>query len=54
MQEWSRSGLGPEMGVSTGIWLGWRSRVGNGQIKSGVLTRKGYRSWMVELNQGSG
>ena len=38
------------MGVSTGIELGWRSRVGNGWNKSGVLTSKGYRSWMVELD----
>ena len=32
----------------TGIWLGWRSRVGNGQTKSGVSTSEGYRSQMVE------
>ena len=42
------------MGVSTGIGLGWRSRVGNGQTKSRVLTSKGYRSWTAELDQGSG
>ena len=42
------------MGVSTRIELGWRSRVGNGQTKSRVLTSKGYRSWMAELDQGSG
>ena len=52
--ERSRSGPGPGMGVLTGIWLGWRSRFGNGWTKSGVLTSKGYRSWMVELDQGSG
>ena len=40
------------MKVLTGIGLGWRSRVGNGQIKSGVSTSKGYRSWTVELDQG--
>ena len=42
------------MGVSTGIGLGWRSRVGNGQTKSGVLTSNGYRSWTAELDLGSG
>ena len=39
-----RSGPGPEMGVSIGIGLGWRSRVDNGQTKSRVSTSKGYRS----------
>ena len=41
------------MGVLTRIGLGWRFRVGNGQTKSGVLTSKGYRSWMAESDQGS-
>ena len=53
-QEWSGSGPGPEIGVLTGIWLGWRSRVGNGQTKSRVSTSNGYRSWTVELDQGTG
>ena len=39
--------------MSTGIGLGWRSRVGNGWTKSGVSTSNGYRSWTVELDQGS-
>ena len=42
------------MGVLTRIELGWRSRVGNGRTKSGVSTSNGYRSWMAELDQGSG
>ena len=42
------------MEVLTRIGLGWRSRVGNGQTKSGVSTSKGYRSWTVELDWGSG
>ena len=42
------------MGVLTWIGLGWRSRVGNGQTKSGVLTSNGYRSWTVELDQEPG
>ena len=37
----------------TRIWLGWRSRVGNGWTMSGVLTSKGYRSWTAESDQGS-
>ena len=49
-QEWTWAGDG----VSTRIGLGWRSRVGNGKTKSRVLTSKGYRSWMVELDCGSG
>ena len=52
--EQHRSGPGPEMGVSTGIELGWRSRVGNGWTKFRVSTNKGYRSWTVELDRGSG
>ena len=38
----------------TGIELGWRSRVGNGRTKFGVLTSTGYRSWTAELDWGSG
>ena len=34
-------------------WLGWRSRVGNGQTNSGVLTSRGYRSQMAESDWGS-
>ena len=51
-QEWTWAGL--QMGVLTGIELGWRSRVGNGQTKSGVSTSTGYRSWMAELDWRSG
>ena len=46
----SRSGPGPEMGVSTGIGLGWS----NGWTKSRVSTSNGHRSWMAELDRGSG
>ena len=49
-QEWAWA----RDGVLTGIGLGWRSRVGNGQTKSRASTSNGYRSWMVELDQGSG
>ena len=42
------------MGVLTRIGLGWRSRVGNGQTKSGVSTSNGYRSQMAELDRRSG
>ena len=50
----SEAGVDLGLGVSTGIGLGWRSRIGNGQTKSRVLTSNGYRSWMVELDRGSG
>ena len=49
-QEWAWA----RDGVLTGIGLGWRSRVGNGWTKSGVLTSKGYRSWTAELDREPG
>ena len=39
---------------STGIGLGWRSWVGNGWTKSGVLTSKGYRSEVAGLDWACG
>ena len=49
-QEWTWAGDG---GVNRDL-ARVEIQVGNGQTKSGVLTSTGYRSWMVELDRGSG